>query len=83
MNCYHQYVDDTQLYFYLPSKPKEAAWTLDQCLVSVMNWLRENKLKLNVRIRAMPEPCVSRIISAPVGKAALALTELGPHCSSY
>ena len=43
----HQYASDTQLYLSLPPKSKEAASALGQCLVSVMDWVRMNKLKLN------------------------------------
>ena len=42
----HQYADDIQLYFLLPHKSEEAASALDSCLVSVMDWMRVNKLKL-------------------------------------
>ena len=43
----HQYVDDIQLYLSLSPKSEEAVSTLNQCLVSVMDWRRVNKLKLN------------------------------------
>ena len=33
---------------FFPSKSKEVVLALDQCLVSVMDWMRVNKLKLNL-----------------------------------
>ena len=43
----HQYADDTQLYFSITSKSEEPVSSLDQCLVSLMNWMKVNEQKLN------------------------------------
>uniref|UniRef100_A0A803TU59 Reverse transcriptase domain-containing protein n=1 Tax=Anolis carolinensis TaxID=28377 RepID=A0A803TU59_ANOCA len=43
----HLYTDDTQLYYSFPPTSKKAPWILDQCLATVMGWMRANKLKLN------------------------------------
>lgn len=43
----HQYADNIQLYFSLPPKSEEAASSLDQCLISVIDWMRMNTLKFN------------------------------------
>ena len=43
----HQYADDTQLYLSLLFKSEEAILVLDQCLMSVMDWMRMNKMRLN------------------------------------
>ena len=43
----HQYADDTQLYFPVTTESGEAVQVLDQCLDSVIGWMRVNKLKLN------------------------------------
>ena len=40
VQCY-QYANDTSL----PSKSKKAVTALDQCLMSVIEWMRVNKLK--------------------------------------
>ena len=46
MRC-HQYVGDTQLYLSFSSNPGEAVAVLNQCLSTVMDWMRANKLRLN------------------------------------
>uniref|UniRef100_A0A803T068 Reverse transcriptase domain-containing protein n=1 Tax=Anolis carolinensis TaxID=28377 RepID=A0A803T068_ANOCA len=43
----HLYADDTQLYYSFPPNSKEAPRILDQCLATVLAWMRANKLKLN------------------------------------
>ena len=43
----HQYADDTHLFLSSPPNSREAVLTLNQCLASVMGWMRANKLKLN------------------------------------
>lgn len=43
----HQYINDTQRCPFFPSKAEEAIWALDLCQVSVMDWMRMNKLELN------------------------------------
>ena len=43
----HQYTDYIQLYLSFVSDAKEVVLCLDQCLLSVMSWMRANKLKLN------------------------------------
>uniref|UniRef100_A0A803TBL9 Reverse transcriptase domain-containing protein n=1 Tax=Anolis carolinensis TaxID=28377 RepID=A0A803TBL9_ANOCA len=43
----HLYADDTQLHYSFPPTSKETPRILDQCLATVMGWMRANKLKLN------------------------------------
>ena len=43
-----QYAADTQLCLSLPLKSEEATSSQDQCLVPVMDWMKVNKLKLNL-----------------------------------
>ncbi|KAF7235119.1 Extracellular calcium-sensing receptor [Varanus komodoensis] len=43
----HQYADDTQLYLSFSTNPGEAVAVLNRCLAEVMEWMRDNKLKLN------------------------------------
>ena len=41
------YADDTQLYFSFSSSSGEAVEVLNPCLAATMDWMRDNKLKLN------------------------------------
>lgn len=43
----HQYADDHQLYFSIPSNLKEALETLNLVLKKVMDWIKANKQRLN------------------------------------
>uniref|UniRef100_A0A803T7Y4 Reverse transcriptase domain-containing protein n=1 Tax=Anolis carolinensis TaxID=28377 RepID=A0A803T7Y4_ANOCA len=43
----HIYADDTQLYCSFPTNSKETPCILDQCLATVLDWMRANKLQFN------------------------------------
>ena len=43
----HQCTDETQRYLSFPHKSKEAVSVLNQRLVSIMDWMIANELKLN------------------------------------
>lgn len=45
--CFHQYEDDTHLYFMLPADSIEAVETMTRCVGVILGRMRVNKLQLN------------------------------------
>ena len=43
----HQYADDTQLYISFAPTTGDAVLSLQRCLEAVLQWMRENRLRLN------------------------------------
>ena len=50
---YHQYDDHTQLSLPVTPESGETVHMLDQCLDSVMGWMRASKLKLNPGMKGL------------------------------
>ena len=44
----HQYADDTQLYISFSSTSVDAVLSLQRCLGTVLQWMQENGLRLNL-----------------------------------